>query len=25
MRAFLDADGHQWSSIHMDLSATPQE
>ncbi len=24
MRAFLDPDGHQWSSIYMDLSAMPQ-
>jgi len=25
MRAFLDPDGHQWSSIYMDLSAIPQD
>jgi predicted lactoylglutathione lyase len=24
MRGFLDLDGHQWSFIHMDLSALPQ-
>jgi uncharacterized protein len=24
MRAFRDLDGHQWSLIHMDLSAVPQ-
>ena len=24
MRAFLDPDGHQWSSIYMDMSAMPQ-
>jgi uncharacterized protein len=24
MRAFLDPDGHQWSSIYMDLSAVPE-
>lgn len=24
MRAFLDPDGHQWSSIYMDMSAIPQ-
>ena len=25
MHAFRDLDGHQWSSIHMDLSAIPAE
>jgi predicted lactoylglutathione lyase len=25
MRGFLDLDGHQWSFIHMDLSAIPEE
>ena len=25
MRGFLDLDGHQWSFIHMDLSAIPQQ
>jgi uncharacterized protein len=25
MRGFLDLDGHQWSFIHMDMSAIPQE
>jgi len=25
MRAFLDPDGHQWSSIYMDLSAAPED
>jgi predicted lactoylglutathione lyase len=24
MRGFLDLDGHQWSFIHMDLSAIPE-
>jgi uncharacterized protein len=24
MRGFLDLDGHQWSFIHMDMSAIPQ-
>jgi uncharacterized protein len=24
MRGFLDLDGHQWSFIHMDLSALPE-
>ena len=25
MRGFLDLDGHQWSFIHMDMSALPEE
>jgi uncharacterized protein len=25
MRGFRDLDGHQWSFIHMDMSAIPQE
>jgi predicted lactoylglutathione lyase len=25
MRGFRDLDGHQWSFIYMDMSATPQE
>ena len=24
MRGFLDLDGHQWSFIHMDMSAIPE-
>jgi predicted lactoylglutathione lyase len=25
MRGFSDVDGHQWSFIHMDMSAIPQD
>jgi predicted lactoylglutathione lyase len=25
MRGFLDLDGHQWSFIHMDMSALPEQ
>jgi uncharacterized protein len=25
MRGFLDLDGHQWSFIHMDMSAIPEQ
>jgi predicted lactoylglutathione lyase len=25
MQAFLDPDGHQWSSIYMDMSAIPED
>ena len=25
MRGFLDLDGHQWSFIHMDMSAIPED
>jgi predicted lactoylglutathione lyase len=25
MRGFCDLDGHQWSFIHMDMSAIPQD
>jgi hypothetical protein len=25
MRGFLDLDGHQWSFIHMDTSAIPEQ